>query len=98
MAGSPPSPGMFNWVKGGNFLSRVVERTKTMSESVITTLDPQMKEFIKSGGDVEVVVASDKEGKVAPLREAFQVRGEEEGKEEGEGKEGEEEGKEDEEG
>jgi len=72
VAGSPPSPGMFNWVKGGNFLSRVVEKTKTMSESVITTLDPQMKEFIKSGGDVEVVIASDKEGKVAPLREAFQ--------------------------
>merc|ERR1719147_554101 len=31
-----------------------------------------MKEFIKSGGDVTVVVASDKESKVAPVREAFQ--------------------------
>ena len=71
-AGSPPSPGVFSWVKGGNFLSKVVEKTKTMSENVITTLDPQMKEFIKSGGDIEVVVASDKEGKVAPVREAFQ--------------------------
>jgi len=63
---------MFSWVKGGTFLSKVVEKTKTMSENVITTLDPQMKEFIKSGGDVTVVVASDKEGKVAPVREAFQ--------------------------
>ena len=71
-AGSPPSPGVFSWVKGGNFLSKVVEKTKTMSENVITTLDPQMKEFMKSGGDIEVVVASDKEGKVAPVREAFQ--------------------------
>jgi len=71
-AGSPPSPGVFSWVKGGNFLSKVVEKTKTMSENVITTLDPQMKEFIKSGGDIEVVVASDKEGKVGPVREAFQ--------------------------
>jgi len=44
-----------------------------MSENVITTLDPQMKEFIKSGGDIEVVVASDKEGKVCPVREAFQT-------------------------
>ena len=71
-ADSPPSPGVFSWVKGGNFLSKVVEKTKTMSENVITTLDPQMKEFMKSGGDIEVVVASDKEGKVAPVREAFQ--------------------------
>ena len=71
-AGSPPSPGVFSWVKGGNFLSKVVEKTKTMSENVITTLDPQMKEFMKSGGDIEVVVASDKEGKVGPVREAFQ--------------------------
>jgi len=71
-AGSPPSPGVFSWVKGGNFLSKVVEKTKTMSENVITTLDPQMKEFMKSGGDIEVVVASDKDGKVAPVREAFQ--------------------------
>ena len=53
-------------------MSKVVEKTKTMSENVITTLDPQMKEFIKSGGDIEVVVASDKEGKVGPVREAFQ--------------------------
>ena len=45
----------------------MVEKTKTMSENVITTLDPQMKEFMKSGGDIEVVVASDKEGKVAPV-------------------------------
>ena len=63
---------MFGWVKGSGFLSKVVEKTKTVTENVITTLDPQMKEFIHSGGDVEVVVASDKEDKVAPIREAFQ--------------------------
>jgi len=60
-------------VKGGTFLSKMVEKTKTMSENVITTLDPQMKEFIKSGGDIEVVVASDKEGKIVPVRDAFQT-------------------------
>ena len=68
---SPPAPGMFGWVKGTGFLSRVVEKTRTVTENVITTLDPQMKEFIHSGG-VEVVVASDKEHKVVPVREAFQ--------------------------
>ena len=45
---------MFGWVKGSGFLSKVVERTKTVTENVITTLDPQMKEFIHSGGDIEV--------------------------------------------
>jgi non-canonical (house-cleaning) NTP pyrophosphatase len=31
-----------------------------------------MKEYIRSGGDITVVVASDKEAKVQPVREAFQ--------------------------
>ena len=64
---------MFGWVKGSGFLSKVVEKTKSVTENVITTLDPQMKEFIHSGGDVEVVVTSDKEDKVVPVREAFQA-------------------------
>merc|ERR1719270_1899134 len=72
MAESPAAPGMFGWVKGSGFLSKVVERTKTVTENVITTLDPQMKEFIHSGGDVEVIVSSDKEDKVVPIRNAFQ--------------------------
>jgi len=72
VAESPPTPGMFGWVKGTGFLSKVVEKTKSVTENVITTLDPQMKEFIHSGGDIELVVASDKENKVVPIREAFQ--------------------------
>ena len=31
-----------------------------------------MKEYIRSGGEVTIVVASDKEVKVQPVREAFQ--------------------------
>jgi len=73
VAESPPAPGMFGWVEGSGFLSKVVEKTKSVTENVITTLDPQMKEFIHSGGDVEVVVASDKEDKVVPIRESFQT-------------------------
>ena len=45
---------MFGWVKGGGLLSRVVEKTKSVTENVITTLDPQMKDFIHSGGDIQV--------------------------------------------
>eukprot|EP00092_Neocalanus_flemingeri_P027854 GFUD01030237.1.p1 GENE.GFUD01030237.1~~GFUD01030237.1.p1 ORF type:complete len:347 (-),score=75.78 GFUD01030237.1:201-1241(-) len=72
VAESPSTPGMFGWVKGTGFLSNLVEKTKSVTENVITTLDPQMKEFIHSGGDVELIVASDKENKVGPVREAFQ--------------------------
>ena len=59
-------------MKGSGFLSKVVEKTRSVTENVITTLDPQMKEYIHSGGDIEVVVASDKEDKVLPIRDAFQ--------------------------
>jgi len=67
-------PDLFGWMKGtgGGLLSRVAEKTKSSMETVITTLDPQMKEYIHSGGDITVVVASDKEVKVQPIREAFQ--------------------------
>lgn len=67
-------PGLFGWVKGtgGGLLSKVAEKTKSSMETVITTLDPQMKEYIRSGGDITFIVASDKEVKVQPVREAFQ--------------------------
>ena len=66
--------GLFGWVRGasGGLLSKVAEKTKNSVETVITTLDPQMKDFIHSGGDVTVAVASDDDDAVLPLREAFQ--------------------------
>lgn len=66
---------LFGWVKasGSGFLKSVAEKTKTSVESVITTLDPQMKDYIYSGGfsDVEILVASDKESKVNPIKDGF---------------------------
>lgn len=42
--------GLFGWVKGavssGGILSKVAERAKNSVDSMITTLDPQMREFI----------------------------------------------------
>ena len=72
---SSPEPGLFGWVKGasGGILSKVAEKTKTSVESMITTLDPQMKDYIYSGGDIEIVVASDKDVKVSPVRDSFQT-------------------------
>jgi hypothetical protein len=46
---------MFGWVKGSGLFSKMVEKTRSVTTNVITTLDPQMKEFIQSGGDIQVV-------------------------------------------
>lgn len=68
-------PGWFGWIRGtvSTVGHRVAERAKTSMDSMITTLDPQMKEFIHSGGDMDIIVASDKEVKVGAMREAFQM-------------------------
>jgi non-canonical (house-cleaning) NTP pyrophosphatase len=70
---SPPSPidGMLGWIASNSFLSKVAETAKNSVGTMITTLDPGMKEYLYSGGDVNVVVASDKDSKVVPIREAF---------------------------
>ncbi|XP_063626718.1 protein PRRC1-like [Cydia splendana] len=72
-----PGSGIFTWVKGavssGGILQRVAEKAKNSVDSMITTLDPQMKEYLNSGGDVNLVVASDKDVKISPVREAFQI-------------------------
>ena len=62
------------WIKGtvSNVGQKVAQKAKTSMDTMITTLDPQMKEFLHSGGDLDLIVASDKEMKVSPLREAFQ--------------------------
>lgn len=70
---------LFGWVRGvaggvanTNLLTRMAEKARSSVDSMITTLDPQMREFLHSGGDVDIIVASDKEIKVSPVREAFQ--------------------------
>ncbi|XP_046970140.1 protein PRRC1-like [Vanessa cardui] len=72
-----PGSGILTWMKGavssGGILQRVAEKAKSSVDSMITTLDPQMKEYLRSGGDLCIVVASDKEVKVSPVREAFQT-------------------------
>lgn len=69
--------GLLSWVKetvvNSNVLSKVAEKAKNSVNTMITTLDPQMREFIYSGGDIEVVVASDKDVKISPVRQAFQT-------------------------
>ncbi|KAM6902490.1 protein PRRC1 [Xenentodon cancila] len=64
--------GFFKGVAGNAVVKTVLDKTKHSVESMITTLDPGMAPYIKSGGDIDVVVASDKEMNVDAIRDAFQ--------------------------
>ena len=63
--------GLLGWIANNGFLNRVAEKAKNSMDTMITTLDPGMKEYLYSGGDVNILIASDKECKIAPVREAF---------------------------
>ncbi|XP_022600351.1 protein PRRC1 isoform X2 [Seriola dumerili] len=67
--------GLWGFIKGvaGNAVVKtVLDKTKHSVESMITTLDPGMAPYIKSGGDIDIVVTSDKEMNVDAVRDAFQ--------------------------
>ncbi|KAI1285838.1 Protein PRRC1 [Halotydeus destructor] len=74
LSSSPKSPRddvFAGWFSGNTLLGKVVSSAKNSVDSMITTLDPGMKEYIFSGGDVSILVASDKDNKVSPVRDAF---------------------------
>nr|XP_046231113.1 protein PRRC1 isoform X2 [Scatophagus argus]XP_046231114.1 protein PRRC1 isoform X2 [Scatophagus argus]XP_046231115.1 protein PRRC1 isoform X2 [Scatophagus argus] len=64
--------GFFKGVAGNHVVKTVLDKTKHSVESMITTLDPGMAPYIKSGGDIDIVVTSDKELQVGAVRDAFQ--------------------------
>ena len=73
----PKSPGwsLTGWLKSASnnqFVQKMMEKTRTSVDKMITTLDPGMVPYIKSGGDIYAVVASDKEVKWGAVRDAFQ--------------------------
>lgn len=67
--------GLWGFIKGvaGNpMVKSVLDKTKHSVETMITTLDPGMAPYIKSGGELDIVVTSNKDVKVAAIRDAFQ--------------------------
>nr|XP_019937904.1 PREDICTED: protein PRRC1 [Paralichthys olivaceus]XP_019937905.1 PREDICTED: protein PRRC1 [Paralichthys olivaceus] len=64
--------GFIKGVAGNTVVKSVLDKTKHSVESMITTLDPGMAPYIKSGGDIDIVVTSDKEVNVEAVRDAFQ--------------------------
>jgi hypothetical protein len=63
---------VFYWTKTKEIISEIAEKAKSSVDSVITTLDPGMKEYLYSGGNVNIVVISDAECLVSPIRDSFQ--------------------------
>ncbi|XP_060516971.1 protein PRRC1-B-like [Cylas formicarius] len=50
--------------------TKMAEKAKSSVDSLITTLDPQMSEYIYSGGDTEFIVTSTDEEIISAIREA----------------------------
>lgn len=73
--GAVPAGGLWGFIKGvaeNPMVKSVLDKTKHSVETMITTLDPGMVPYIKTGGELDIVVTSNKEVKVAAIRDAFQ--------------------------
>ncbi|XP_010181183.1 PREDICTED: protein PRRC1, partial [Mesitornis unicolor] len=73
--GGATAGGLWCLIKGvteSPMVKSVLDKTKHSVEAVITTLDPGMVPYIKTGGELDIVVTSNKEVKVAAVRDAFQ--------------------------
>ncbi|XP_040435807.1 protein PRRC1 [Falco naumanni] len=73
--GGVPAGGLWGFIKGvaeNPMVKSVLDKTKHSVETMITTLDPGMVPYIKTGGELDIVVTSNKEVKVAAIRDAFQ--------------------------
>lgn len=60
----------YGWMKDS--LKSSMEMAKDSVQKVVVTLDPQMSGILFSGGDIEIIVSSNNEDKIDPVREAFQ--------------------------
>ncbi|NXC90626.1 PRRC1 protein, partial [Cercotrichas coryphoeus] len=70
-----PAGGLWGFIKGvaeNPTVKSVLDKTRHSVETMITTLDPGMVPYIRTGGELDIVVASNKEVKVAAIRDAFQ--------------------------
>ncbi|NXD05195.1 PRRC1 protein, partial [Certhia familiaris] len=73
--GGTPAGGLWGFIKGvaeNPMVKSVLDKTKHSVETMITTLDPGMVPYIRTGGELDIVVTSNKEVKVAAIRDAFQ--------------------------
>lgn len=62
---------LFEWFRTTDIMNQIAEKAKHSVDSVITTLDPGMKEYLFSGGNINVVVVTDHDSHISPIRDAF---------------------------
>ncbi|XP_027523397.1 protein PRRC1 [Corapipo altera] len=73
--GEASAGGLWGFIKSvteNPMVKSVLDKTKHSVETMITTLDPGMVPYIRTGGELDIVVTSNKEVKVAAIRDAFQ--------------------------
>lgn len=63
---------LFDWFRATDIINQIAEKARNSVDSVITTLDPGMKEYLYSGGNINIVVISDNEAIVSSVRDSFQ--------------------------
>lgn len=63
---------IFDWFRTTDIINQIAEKAKNSVDSVITVLDPGMREYLYSGGNINIIVISDSNNLISPIREAFQ--------------------------
>lgn len=63
---------IFDWLRTTDIINQIAERAKQSVDTVITALDPGMKEYLYSGGNINIMVISDSDNFVSPIRDSFQ--------------------------
>lgn len=63
---------IFDWLRTTDIINQIAEKAKNSVDSVITALDPGMKEYLYSGGNINIIVISDSNNLVSPIRDSFQ--------------------------
>lgn len=62
---------LFDWFKG-DILNHIAEKARNSVDQIITVLDPGMKEYLYSGGNINILVISQTQEQIPPIRDAFQ--------------------------
>lgn len=64
---------IFDWFRTTDIINQLAEKAKSSVDSVITALDPGMKEYLYSGGNINIKVISEYGTLVSPIRDVFQT-------------------------
>lgn len=64
---------IFDWFRTKDIINQLAEKARSSVDSVITVLDPGMKEYLYSGGNINIIVICNTGSSVSSIRDAFQT-------------------------